>query len=271
MTTFNPRSSVSGSKRRKLLSSSPRVVPLDETAPPVSIFSLSPPRRREADSSTTATSSRRITVLPPAPLADNEEPNGLSGSIELTKRDVDRLEPGIWLNDNLIDWDMERIVRAYKGEKRIHWFASGYYRSIPELRRHWRKIRHPEWDRDVIFMPINISNVHWILGVILRHADGHRIVICDPQNNNRDEIAARLTQWLEFQTGTRVSCIQAKVPQQPNDYDCGLFVLTMVEHFLKKARHMIEVFLGDGKDAKWFKPKVAVERRKALRKLVANK
>lgn len=69
----------------------------------------------------------------------------------------------------------------------------------------------------------------------------------------------------------RIECHIITVPQQKNEYDCGLFVLYFIERFMEEAPERLkkEDLAMFGK--RWFKPEQASNLRMKIRKLLVEK
>ncbi|WOG91556.1 hypothetical protein DCAR_0310805 [Daucus carota subsp. sativus] len=112
-------------------------------------------------------------------------PKGDPDAVSISKRDVDRLEPEIFVNDTIIDFYIKYLKNKIDPSERhrFHFFNSFFYPKLAELgkslssfvegraafrsvRRWTRKISL--FEKDYIFVPVNF-NYHWSL-----------IVICHP-------------------------------------------------------------------------------------------
>jgi len=129
------------------------------------------PRRKAA-----AKSSKRR--LPDATVvASYSPPNEPNNCIALVGDDVDRLKPGEYLNDSLIDfymkwWFCQECEKA--ASERCHAFSSFFFTKLRNSRRDpeklWQMMR--SWTRrvnifekDYLFIPIN-ERLHWTLMVV---------------------------------------------------------------------------------------------------------
>lgn len=83
---------------------------------------------------------------------------------------------------------------------------------------------------------------HWIL-VIVRTVPNISLMILDSLNQNRTSVERRIIRYLRDQWSARTTqggkkTLEVKqiryptVPQQPNDKDCGLYVMKCFEQFL---------------------------------------
>jgi sentrin-specific protease 1 len=109
----------------------------------------------------------------------------------VTRDSLRTLRPGVWLNDELIcfylrhclcKWD-EALFNEQKVSKRSHFFNTHFWQSLhdqynPDLgvrgkynykniKRWSKKIPGKNiFDLERVFVPINVENQHWVLGVI---------------------------------------------------------------------------------------------------------
>ena len=129
-------------------------------------------------------------------------PEGDLDSVQVTSHELQRLEPGIWLNDTLIDFELkyiDLIVKLFINfpifryllhqldknvQEKIHIFSSFFYRRLSsakmtqpksddsnqnkktgyELVKTWtRKVNL--FEKDFVVLPIN-ENLHWYLAII---------------------------------------------------------------------------------------------------------
>lgn len=112
-------------------------------------------------------------------------PKGDSDAVSISKRDVDLLQPGIFINDTIIDFYIKYLKNQMQPEEKqkFHFFNSFFFRKLADLDKDPSSIsdgraaflRVQKWTRkvdlfgkDYIFIPVNFS-LHWSL-----------IVICHP-------------------------------------------------------------------------------------------
>lgn len=112
-------------------------------------------------------------------------PKGDSDAVTISGRDVELLEPGIFINDTLIDFYIKYLQSTISESQRqaCHFFNSFFFRKLADLDkfpdtevvsreaflrvRKWTR-RVNIFEKDYIFIPVNYS-YHWSL-----------IVICNP-------------------------------------------------------------------------------------------
>ena len=170
-------------------------------------------------------------------------------SDSVCKRSFDRLRPGTWLNDEVINFYCKILVNEVQkqGEK-IHYFNShffsklysdkGYcYENVKRWSRHipGRNI----FELDKVFVPINVQNQHWILAVLF--PQDQKIQIYDAMNGDWFIYLDTLNQYLKDEYhnkhsqshmwhGWQLIGNQDGTPQQQNSYDCGVFVCMYVDY-----------------------------------------
>ncbi|XP_058746352.1 probable ubiquitin-like-specific protease 2A [Vicia villosa] len=114
-------------------------------------------------------------------------PKGDSDAITLSKKDVDLLQPNIYINDTIIDFYTIYLKnKLQENEKdRFHFFNSFFFRKLADMdkispnscdgksaflrvRKWTRKVNL--FEKDYIFIPVNF-NLHWSLIVICHPAE----------------------------------------------------------------------------------------------------
>lgn len=89
-------------------------------------------------------------------------------NFEVTVRDFKTLTPRRWLNDTVIEFFMKQIEKNSKG---IVAFNSFFYTTLSERGyqgvRRWMKRKKAQInDLEKIFVPVNLNQSHWALGMI---------------------------------------------------------------------------------------------------------
>ncbi|XP_019078275.1 ubiquitin-like-specific protease ESD4 [Vitis vinifera] len=126
---------------------------------------------------------------------------------------------------------------------------------------------------DVIHVPINLRNTHWVLGVV--HLRSRRIYIYDSlksinKPNRLKTLITPITMLLPRilsatkyygengdPKGERVWDIERlnSFPQQTKDGDCGMFLFKFAEYLMHN--HPMDTLTGERMD--WFREKMVVE------------
>ena len=221
-------------------------------------------------------------------------------TITVTEKDVDRLAPGEFLNDTLIDFYLrymsDNILKSVQ-RKRCHIFSSFFFTkyrdSDPEDR--YESVR--KWTKDIdifkknfLLVPINES-LHWSLAIIC-----YPKLIFNPPRKNKEKrnkpcilyldslmrkrgavghcklLRAYLAQEAKVKQNIEMKVASGnlplhfmKVPQQKNSSDCGVFLLQYAENFCKEP---LAYDAKKGECTEWFDSKGVRNKRKAIRDLL---
>ena len=185
---------------------------------------------------------------------DSDEIIKTKFNIDIRRRDVRRLGPGRWLNDDVINFYMKMLQERdnslcaqYSSRAPSYFFSSLFMLKLNEndtynfgnVKRWTKSFNVFEMSR--IYFPINVAGSHWTLVVVdvkerrIRYYDsmsgsGHRYVNhimrwLMEEGRSRHGIEVNQNEWtLQHQGGD-------DVPQQMNGFDCGVFT-TMCADFL---------------------------------------
>ncbi|KAA1082505.1 Smt3-specific protease [Puccinia graminis f. sp. tritici] len=172
--------------------------------------------------------------------------------------------PPQWLNDEIINFygsliNLKSHDQISSKALNVHCFSS-FFMSQFDLGGHsgvkrWtRKINL--FEKDLILFPTNLSNLHWVLGVINNRkkrfeyydslAGRNSDVLSKLRRYYQDEWQAKksedvdLTEWSDY---------QPKVPLQSNSSDCGVFVC---QFMYSLSQNLIDITSQEGKDVSLF-------------------
>lgn len=153
-------------------------------------------------------------------------------NLEVTVRDFKTLTPRRWLNDTVIEFFMKQIE---KNNKRIVAFNSFFYTSLSERGyqgvRRWMKRKKVQInDLDKIFVPVNLNQSHWALGMI--DIVQKRILYVDSLSNGPNAMSFAILSDLQNYVieeskntiGSDFELANLSCPQQPNGFDCGIYL-----------------------------------------------
>eukprot|EP00913_Durusdinium_trenchii_P006862 g6453.t1 len=136
-------------------------------------------------------------------------------SVEVTRRQMECLRPGEWLNDE--DYN-------YK-----------------EVRRWTVKAKVDIFEMDYVIFPMNIGESHWAMGAIDLKEKGFRYfdsMFSKPPSNFVAFLRRYLQDEHKAKKGKEISGVEdwqllvpSKVPQQKNGYDCGVFTCFFADCF----------------------------------------
>jgi sentrin-specific protease 1 len=165
--------------------------------------------------------------------------------IPLSSATLARLIPGGWLNDDIIDLYMamlqirDRTLMEAGTRNRPSCFfnckmvdlliangdpANYNYSNVQRWYRHLDLMT-----MDKVIIPINIRNTHWALAVI--QPMDRSIQYYDSLSSKGKVYTDALARWMNDRTNFSglvtwdCSCPRILVPQQTNDYDCGVFTV----------------------------------------------
>ncbi|QLL31760.1 hypothetical protein HG536_0B06270 [Torulaspora globosa] len=154
------------------------------------------------------------------------------GNLEVTVRDFKTLTPRRWLNDTIIEFFMKEIEAS---NKKVVAFNSFFYTTLSErgyqgVRRWMKKKKVQISDLDKVFVPINLNQSHWALGMI--DITKKRIVYVDSLSNGPNAVSFAILSDLRDYVineskntlGSDFELENIECPQQPNGFDCGIYL-----------------------------------------------
>ncbi|KAG6609116.1 putative SUMO protease [Phytophthora cinnamomi] len=165
-------------------------------------------------------------------------------NVDITRRHLQVLLPGVWLNDEVINFYFqmmsdrdEALVNAGVLSKRSHFFNSFFFTKVSENGYNFINVRR--WTRkidlfamDKIFMPVNVGNMHWCMAVIFMTEK--RIQYYDSMHGSGAQCLKVLFRYLHDESehkkkqkfdeeGWELVACTPDTPQQNNGSDCGVF------------------------------------------------
>ncbi|KAG7886411.1 hypothetical protein KL938_000064 [Ogataea parapolymorpha] len=171
-------------------------------------------------------------------------------NIDIYTRDLKTLCDRKWLNDNVIDFYMSLINERAKSHPttlpQIHIFSTHFYsnlstRGYNSVRRWTKRAKVDVTKLDYIFVPINLNQSHWALGVINNKEKAFQYY--DSLYGSGDDILYNLEDYMVNETkklyGDSMNGIDyslydhfdsMKTPKQENGFDCGVFMCTVVDY-----------------------------------------
>ncbi|KOG96286.1 SUMO protease ULP1 [Saccharomyces eubayanus] len=153
-------------------------------------------------------------------------------NLEISVRDFKTLAPKRWLNDTIIEFFMKYIEKSNADTVA---FNSFFYTNLSERGyqgvRRWMKRKKTQIDKlDKIFTPINLNQSHWALGIIdlKKKTIGYVDSLSNGPNAMSFAILTDLQKYViqesKHSMGEDFDLIHLDCPQQPNGYDCGIYV-----------------------------------------------
>ncbi|KAI7890022.1 uncharacterized protein EV154DRAFT_512686 [Mucor mucedo] len=156
-------------------------------------------------------------------------------------KDIHRLKPETWLNDEIINFYFELLSerQTREGFPSIHCFSSFFCSTLRDQGfakvKRWTK-RVDIFAKDLIFIPINQS-YHWTLGVI--DMKRKAVIVYDSMGGNHDHSLELFMNYLQqehldkkktpLDTSDWKLETPKDIPQQGNMSDCGAFTCTFAE------------------------------------------
>ncbi|GAX11796.1 sentrin-specific protease 7 [Fistulifera solaris] len=191
--------------------------------------------------------------------AEGSEDTRRRHHVEIRVEDFERLDPGVYLNDTLIDFFLQWMTRKHTSPD-FHVFTTHFYTTLEdngvEGVSNWTtKKKIDVFKLRFVFIPINKA-LHWSLcvvvnpGYILSSADQSApssgddapmpcLLFFDSlKMHQKDRVHRNVTKWLnaEWMRLRKSAVVEApfnksslpvltpKVPYQNNSWDCGVFV-----------------------------------------------
>lgn len=206
----------------------------------------------------------------------DEEITKVNGCV-ITGKDLARLRPGVWLNDEIVNAYLEMIAsRNVKndGLPKVRVINSFFYGKLFGFNkaaggamydysrvRRWTR-RFDVFSYDMMLIPINQQNMHWTLGVVnfkhkwVAHLDSMG-------KGGSPEVRKHLMRWVEDEANDKGkqfhieqwSMPERQVPQQMNCDDCGVFLCKFAD-FLARGW---PTFTFTQKHINYFRSRIAHE------------
>ncbi|KAK4537955.1 hypothetical protein CDCA_CDCA15G3980 [Cyanidium caldarium] len=172
--------------------------------------------------------------------------------IAVTRQEIQRLLPGAWLTDNLLNVYCQHLLQARQEQhaKRNRWpyctfFSTFFYTRLTATTDGYDYAGVRRWTRtlsgypsQLLVFPINLGNVHWTLAVADLRT--YELRYYDSMGGSGETVLAALQRWLRDEAadkqwaGTRMDDAPWRwkhptVPQQLNGHDCGVFAAQFAE------------------------------------------
>lgn len=164
--------------------------------------------------------------------------------LQVTVRDFKTLAPRRWLNDTIIEFFMKYVEASSPNTVA---FNSFFYSTLSErgyqgVRRWMKRKKASILDLDKVFTPINLNDSHWALGII--DLTQKKILYVDSLSSGPNsmsfaimkDLQAYVLQESNGSLGKDFELCHVDCPQQPNGYDCGIYVCLNTLYFNKNLR-----------------------------------
>lgn len=231
------------------------------------------------------------------------------GAVILTMSDVRRLQPGVYLNDNVLDFYLQYLYREKWDEslrKRVHLFNTFFYKKWSEctqrmgegdleydfsrygIVRKWTK-NVDIFTKDFLVIPVN-HKFHWSLaivcfpGAILNIFQESRqccLLGFDSLKLFRSSHFDQIKRYMNMAWRNRAvkserhlnfaieRCIPLKTPSQKNGADCGVFVLHNCEKFF--AQGGFSDYKSPSPGVNWYPKSDISQKRSQILELIKTK
>jgi hypothetical protein len=222
-------------------------------------------------------------------------------NIDITQGDLERLNSGEFLNDNIIDFWLQHLTKdlinsQYKGKIII--FSSHFYPILmKDVDRCAKRVAGKEniFESNLVFMPV-CEGAHWTLYVLCNLCNIHNqvddwetpfIMYCDSLGSRpNSQIISKLYSFLkekyliEYPGNERIEFNDdnmptktALLPMQTNYCDCGVYVLEYIEQIIKgymKSIKDVKPYQLPIKDQNLFCSSVIESKRRYIRKFIES-
>lgn len=183
---------------------------------------------------------------------------------EVAQKDIVKLLPGEWLNDEVINFYGVMVNRrsaeakarrdkklAEPGDENlldVHVFTSFFFQKFVNAGyagvRKWTK-KFDLFKKDIIIMPVNLGNAHWVCAAI--NIEKQRFEYYDSMGKINLQVLNKLREYVKAEhlekKKTRIDLDDwedyhnPKTPQQANGYDCGVFTSQFIECLSRRDGH----------------------------------
>uniref|UniRef100_A0A7S1T4D5 Ubiquitin-like protease family profile domain-containing protein n=1 Tax=Compsopogon caeruleus TaxID=31354 RepID=A0A7S1T4D5_9RHOD len=192
--------------------------------------------------------------------------------IALRRNDLRRLQGTGWLDDEVINayfslLNQRNLQRLARGQidtvVRIFAFNTFFFTRITQgnkniydysgVRRWTRKASVRVLDKDFIFVPVNLDNFHWVLGVIDLGRKKFRYLDSMHGSDSRGVLTI-LRRWLADEVKDKYSELKCSglkletwaseynqgIPRQHDGGSCGVFTVLFAEHIERKGYDRVD-------------------------------
>lgn len=172
----------------------------------------------------------------------------------VTYKDVKKLAPGRWLNDEIIN----SYLKLCKTTENIMIFNTYFYQTLETMQKtQWDKVklqrilRRAGLDKITakayLILPVNLNQMHWVVASINNSAKV--IEFYDSMDGSSMEKVCGLLEILLETLGIEAYDWESiATPRQDNGYDCGLFAIKTIQALAKN-----ENFQFNGGDMKYYR------------------
>ncbi|CAI9300161.1 unnamed protein product [Lactuca saligna] len=228
-------------------------------------------------------------------------------SVEVNYRDMTCLAPQAYLSSTIMNFYIRYLQEMTSSENMMdnfHFFNTYFYNKLQKLsykedsflkfRKWWKGVNI--FNKPYILLPIH-DKVHWSLciicfptkknelGPIVLHLDSlglhdSRSIFKNIKRfvkeewrylkNSEENLNLKITDEIWENLDSRMDDRRISVPQQRNEYDCGLFVLYYMERFIKEAPERFKEKDLSMFGKQWFMPQEASNLRRRISNLLVQ-
>lgn len=161
--------------------------------------------------------------------------------IEIYTHDLHTLKDSKWLNDNIIDYYFNLIMKANPNVFgwTTHFYTTLAQRGYQGVARWAKRKKINVFAMEKILTPINIGNMHWALAVIdnIKKTITYYDSLGGSRNSGNPQAVQTLARYMKEEakrlgvTGNEYRLIpHTEAPQQKNGSDCGVFTCTAARY-----------------------------------------
>ena len=209
--------------------------------------------------------------------------------IDIFTVDYLSLAPGVWMNDQLINFYVKYLEDTMSEDSRsqIACLSSNFYNALDRedrlpvdernsnLLSSWTR-KYRLWKRggvSLIILPV-IRSYHWVTVVgVLRPKPIIAVLNSLGSGDKMPKEAGLLRDFLlgeRKEVGDDFSIVVPNVPIQPNSNDCGSFTLKFIEKVIENPKEFVQRIENRGELQHWFPIKEAGLMRKKLADLAGG-
>ena len=177
--------------------------------------------------------------------------------IEMTFENLACLRDRTWLNDEVVNFHMEMLTERLVSRKtlpnlnplncaffntffftKLTGGTSGLSYDYKSVQRWTKRAKLDIFALDLLFIPINLNNVHWVLGVV--NFKEKRLEYFDSMHGSDRGFFTVMEKYLQdefqdkksdtFDFGDWSTVLRTDCPTQQNGYDCGMFVCKFTDY-----------------------------------------
>ncbi|KAL1931026.1 hypothetical protein VTP01DRAFT_10163 [Rhizomucor pusillus] len=207
-------------------------------------------------------------------------------TLHIECKDIDKLKEGEFLNDTILDFYLRYCINRHM-LKTLHYMQTRlvdetYGYNYERVRRWFMKI--DIFKKRYALMPVCLES-HWFLAILinLQNCLGNedldaskepRIYLLDSLGVNRAKEGRQIARYLECiaadrhptERFRRPNVSNVRVPQQTNEYDCGIYVLHFAESFISSPARVLSAIKK--KETTYWDTSTVSQKRSSIKKIL---